>query len=311
MLKNEEGSSLLIVLMVMVVFSVLGLALIGSTLNNSKQISNTNGVIKSTNLSEMGVEYVKLEVTKYIENNSIVALANTKTAIQSLIKTNVDISIDTNNPDSLFRIENLILVESNILDKDGIKIGEELEINFDSRGTSNGIKEKIIETSIILTRMGNQDELYDETTDTVKKFALTENVKYTRVYSEKYVHYKQDLSLRPPSSLTYLNNLIVDGTATLEANTEIIVNKDAHFRGNLKVKTNKPGTGNLGNVCVMGTLYYYGNPADIEVDTTFTNCQSVTKNNGIYAKNVVYRDPNSPQGQLKWLLENMELQTTY
>lgn len=310
MLRNERGSSLLIVLMVMTVFTMIGLSLLGSAVSGAKQVSSTNGSIQSTNLAEMGVNYVELEVSQVIKNKPTAALSQTVTDIQTILKSDTAIVVDSNNPNANFTIKNLTVLGSKILDNSGAQTGEEVKVSFTSEGLSNGKKQKAIQTTIVLTRYGGNNQLYDPAKDLVKIFTDTQNVKLRMTYAEKFVHYKMNLELNPTSSLTYLNNLIVDGSTTLAANTNIIVKKNAHFKGKLDIKTNNTGNGNLGNVCVEGTLYYYGQPTDIDVETNFTSCSAVAKKNGIFAKKVVYRDPSAPT-QLKWDIANIDIQTAY
>lgn len=306
-IANERGSSLVLVLLIMLVFTVMGLGLLGTTLTSAKQVNHTNGSIQSTNLSEMGIDHVKSTVVQTIAPQPSATLEQTLASIRTALHDDTVIVDDANH--ASFTISDLAVKGTRLVDKSGKVTGERLNVTFTSTGVAGGTTPKSIATTLELTRAGTTEQLYTKT-DNVRVFAVTESAKYTRTFVEKFVHYQENLELYAPSALTFNHNLIVEGTTTLEANSDILVKGDAHFKGKLDVKTNKPGNGNLGNVCVEGTLYYYGNPSDNAVNTNFATCDSVSKQNGVFAKKVVYLAAKSAM-HLRWDTDLMDIQTVY
>ncbi|MEH7239004.1 hypothetical protein [Bacillus sp. JJ1562] len=65
-LKNEQGMSLVVVLLILTVISVLGLAVMGASINNMKQISKTESNIKTTDIAEMGVVYYETQLKSFL-----------------------------------------------------------------------------------------------------------------------------------------------------------------------------------------------------------------------------------------------------
>ncbi|WP_462412393.1 hypothetical protein [Neobacillus sp. Marseille-QA0830] len=55
-IKSEKGMTLVLVLLTIVVFSVIGLAVVGSSINNMKQVKKSETVIQTTDIAEMGVQ---------------------------------------------------------------------------------------------------------------------------------------------------------------------------------------------------------------------------------------------------------------
>ncbi|MGG3924855.1 hypothetical protein ABET51_02465 [Metabacillus fastidiosus] len=66
-IKNENGISLVIVLLITVVFAVLGLAIIGLSLSNIKQINVSETKLQSVELAEMGITYYETALQNIID----------------------------------------------------------------------------------------------------------------------------------------------------------------------------------------------------------------------------------------------------
>lgn len=58
-LKNQNGIALVTVLLMITVFSILGMAVISLSISNTKQIAKTEGEMQAVDLAEMGVVYYK------------------------------------------------------------------------------------------------------------------------------------------------------------------------------------------------------------------------------------------------------------
>ncbi|MGG3888693.1 pilus assembly PilX N-terminal domain-containing protein [Metabacillus fastidiosus] len=66
-IKNENGISLVIVLLITVVFAVLGLAIIGLSLSNMKQINVSETKLQSVELAEMGITYYETALQNIVD----------------------------------------------------------------------------------------------------------------------------------------------------------------------------------------------------------------------------------------------------
>lgn len=83
-LKNEHGIALVIVLLMITVFSIIGMAIISLSISNTKQVQTTKQEMQAVDLAEMGVIYYK---NAFIQNASAElqsAITNSITEIQSL-----------------------------------------------------------------------------------------------------------------------------------------------------------------------------------------------------------------------------------
>lgn len=67
---NERGSSLVTVLMVVLIFSVLGLALMGNVVNENKRVMATESDVQARYLAENGLAYFETSFNSYIKSNS-------------------------------------------------------------------------------------------------------------------------------------------------------------------------------------------------------------------------------------------------
>ncbi|MDR7237413.1 hypothetical protein [Neobacillus drentensis] len=56
-LRDERGMTLVIVLLVLLVFSVIGLAIVGASVNNIKQVKTTEENVQTVDIAEMGVQH--------------------------------------------------------------------------------------------------------------------------------------------------------------------------------------------------------------------------------------------------------------
>lgn len=68
---NERGSTLVLVLIVILVFSVLGVALIGNSVNERKRIDTTEVDGQARVLAHTGIDYFESQAEQYLENTPI------------------------------------------------------------------------------------------------------------------------------------------------------------------------------------------------------------------------------------------------
>ncbi|MCD8502718.1 MAG: hypothetical protein LRY71_14935 [Bacillaceae bacterium] len=57
--KNNRGSTLLLVLLMVLIFTVLGMALISSTLSGTKRTIYRESDVRATAMAEMGIDYIE------------------------------------------------------------------------------------------------------------------------------------------------------------------------------------------------------------------------------------------------------------
>lgn len=71
---NERGATLEIVLLVILIFSILGIALMGSVVNENKQVNVTESDVQARYLAENGLIYFEQDFNNYIKNTDAVSL---------------------------------------------------------------------------------------------------------------------------------------------------------------------------------------------------------------------------------------------
>ncbi|GGE75818.1 hypothetical protein [Priestia taiwanensis] len=80
MTKNEQGSTLLIVLLASTLIVTFGLVLLGNTISTAKQTTKTEETIRATHLAEMGVVHLK----KVLETSSGMDKKNLEAELKAL-----------------------------------------------------------------------------------------------------------------------------------------------------------------------------------------------------------------------------------
>ncbi len=70
--NNERGSALLLVLLLLLVFSILGVGLLSMNISAAKQLNKKEEQVQARHLAEMGVLHYKAEVKKMIENHNVI-----------------------------------------------------------------------------------------------------------------------------------------------------------------------------------------------------------------------------------------------
>ncbi|KEZ49237.1 pilus assembly PilX N-terminal domain-containing protein [Metabacillus indicus] len=68
-LKNERGMTLVAVLLIMTMFTILGLAVMAASINNMKQVSKSEFDVKQTDIAEMGVVYYKTQLKEFLSQH--------------------------------------------------------------------------------------------------------------------------------------------------------------------------------------------------------------------------------------------------
>jgi hypothetical protein len=160
---NQKGITLVVVLLMITVFSILGMSVIGYTISNTKQIDKSESVMQSTDVAEMGVIHYKNAfiqnankvLSELIDINGI----NTNRYLTKEAKEQAlyDFLKDENNQEKfkvIFNSEtpqthNLIYsFENQIADFDHEK--NEIKVTFDTKGQYKQKKQETITTTIVL-----------------------------------------------------------------------------------------------------------------------------------------------------------------
>lgn len=66
--NSEKGMTLLVVLLTITVFMVIGLAVIGASINNMKQVTKVGSDIETTDIAEMGVQYYQSLIINFLND---------------------------------------------------------------------------------------------------------------------------------------------------------------------------------------------------------------------------------------------------
>ncbi len=94
--KNEKGMALVTVLLMITVFSILGMAVISLSISNTKQVTKTEGEMQAVDLAEMGVIYYKNAFIPNANNKLGIAIEAAKQTInkvnEAIIASNAQIS---------------------------------------------------------------------------------------------------------------------------------------------------------------------------------------------------------------------------
>ena len=131
-LQNEKGYALLLVMLMVVLFTIMGMGLLAMNMNAAKQFNTKEEQVQARHQAEMGVLHYKAEIEKnfnpVIEDKSLFcnSLENIK---QQVIGEHYSIS------SSECEIEN-----------------EKITFSFTSKGTAGASKEKIVEASIFFEK---------------------------------------------------------------------------------------------------------------------------------------------------------------
>ncbi|MEH7276292.1 type II secretion system protein [Neobacillus vireti] len=195
--KNERGMTLIIVLLTITVFSVLGLAVMGASVNNVKQVKKAETDIQTVDAAEMGVQYYntllkdffheqialkKNEVKTLIENDYANKIPLTDEKIEEYEKKlgeklieafdssilfpnvgsalNKDIDVPTK---TYFKIKNVTDLPScptcNTIAKEDV---EQIELTYESYGYTNQQPEKKLTGKFIFTFSINKEEIREK-----------------------------------------------------------------------------------------------------------------------------------------------------
>ncbi|MBT2681648.1 pilus assembly PilX N-terminal domain-containing protein [Bacillus sp. ISL-35] len=322
MSKNEQGSVLLVVLLMMTVFSIIGITLVGMAANNSKQIAHTGSEIKATNLAEMGVTHMKKQVTGILSRNSKKSLDYTVATLNNELPFNKSFNLKLSQSYPMYRIENIIVSP--------VKSGEQekISIAFTSIGIAEDHQESRISGKMIVSRGFLTGDFPQPTTE--MKPSDEESIKSNHEFASSKL-FLNNFSVRSNTDLSFKKDAYFQNGLETESNTHLEIGRDLYLKeessiknnsdvwvkGNahiksLSVKQNNPERGNQGLICIEGTLYLYGDEENISVKTPIPSCAQIIDSNhesGIYAMEVV--NVSETPEPYAWDVKDLLLEASY
>lgn len=321
MSKNEQGSVLLIVLLMMTVFSIIGITVMGMEANNAKQIAYTGSGIKATNLAEMGVAHMKRSTAAILAENKEASLSDTAKLLQTALPSGIAFPINKDSSYPLYKMEDVEILATNKEEQEVIKIV------FTSIGIAEDYQERRINAELKIARgegngefpepdkgmeVSEEDEITSNgpfLTPILYDSHLTISSNHNPVF-EKDIYFKNGLTARANTEVTFESSLYLKGESFIESNSNIVVYGDAYIE-NMDVKQNPSGKGNQGLLCVEGAVRLYG---DIESTVTITSqsCETITSAkhySGIYAKEVI--KPSEESDTEEWEVNALKLEALY
>jgi hypothetical protein len=322
MSKNEQGSVLLVVLLMMTIFSIIGIALVGMAANNSKQIAHTGSEIKATNLAEMGVTHMKKQVAGILTRNSKKSLDYTVETLNNELPLNNSFNIKLGQSYPMYRIENIKVSPLTSEEQ------EKISISFTSIGIAEDHQESRISGKMIVSREFLTGDFPQPTTE--MKPSDEESIKFNHeflsstlfpnnftVRSNSTITFKKDayfqngLDTESKTHLEIGRDLYLKEESSIKNNSDVWVKGNAHIES-LSVKQNNPGRGNQGLICIEGTLYLYGDEENISVEPPIPSCAKIIDakhESGIFAMEVV-KVSETPE-PYAWDVKDLLIEASY
>ncbi|MGP1909375.1 type II secretion system protein [Metabacillus sp. JX24] len=140
-LKNERGMTLVAVLLIMTMFSILGLAVMAASINNMKQVSKSEFDVKQTDIAEMGVVYYETQLKEFLSQhlldsaaqntlmNSLFPAAATKDQLIQSFKTQFPTKLN-----SLYKADPSLYSADGVLPEITVDSKNAFRIKIDSSG---------------------------------------------------------------------------------------------------------------------------------------------------------------------------------
>lgn len=256
--NNEQGSTLIVTLLTIVVILIFSGVLINTTLNSAAQINKTEQDIQATHLAEMGVTYfheaLTEEINKIKKKDVPLTLQNVEEAVRDIALTRVikedytSFIIEVENPmynenkDKIvvpYKSKGILLkperVERILSDSktvsgaivipgkgDGGDSGENNDSPFSSRADFN----KLFELEVPPVEIPDDSELFN------KRQEVTGSDTYNNSVS-----YKSDLTLNSQASLTVRDNFYIKQVLELVSPSSLSIGGDAEFSGKTDIRS--------------------------------------------------------------------------
>lgn len=304
MLNSEKGGALPLVLLILVVFTVLGLTMISMNLSSAKQLNKKEENTQARHLAEMGVVHYRTlidqKVLSYNSNptNYLVYVNGKLDSKQSFIKYR-------NGLESILNVDlreiNTELGKYKIVDNKVQSFENKIELAFTSIGYVNSGLAKEINATLTISPITNEsnsdinsetellpqkplppenmtsvftlDDIKNLNSVSVKQASTTKNPFTTSAF----VNIENNINLPKKSIWTFNNHLLINGSLSMETSgnnfSTFSVNQDLFISGDLNtVNHNLIQVG--GNLSIKGNakfgtkteLYVNGNAEFKKID---------------------------------------------
>ncbi|XKE96010.1 hypothetical protein LG326_06865 [Metaplanococcus flavidus] len=246
--KNEKGYALLMVLMLILLFTVLGMGLMATNMNSATQFNTKEEQVKARHQAEMGVLHYKAQLISIVEENKNKAEVPCAKFIN-------DISVlsDDNNSEYSIREQDIDCE----LSDDVIKLSIESTGKYINK--ENKIKAKFNINNISRTNI-EEGEIpvpsdYNDETKVVEGGLTVENGYYSP--SEDSLYVKGDFKVQHGNS-NGGNDILINRNLFIDQNMSVHNHACIVTRGNLVVKGNITSTNKV-YIFVYGDAYFKSN----------------------------------------------------
>ncbi|WP_084246405.1 hypothetical protein [Planomicrobium okeanokoites] len=257
--KNENGYALLMVLMLILLFTVLGMGLMAMNMNSATQFNTKEEQVKSRHLAEMGVLHYKTEVESIVKNPSIknsLSCSDFPEVLNEIIESNVSEYTVRLQTDSVCDATDKQMIIKIISEGKAVDESKAKEIEATILISNRSQNENDGETGDDSTALGNvpQKPPYPEE-DWVRKSAVTDlddinSANPSKVIygitnqnpfiADGFVEVLGAVDVNKKSDWTFKNDLLVAGsfaTSTAGKNVSTInIDEDFYIGGALHIK---------------------------------------------------------------------------
>ncbi|MGO4888586.1 hypothetical protein ACJ2A9_12555 [Anaerobacillus sp. MEB173] len=261
---NNQGSALLIVLLITLVFTVLGMSLISMNINNTKQVFYREVDLQATNLAEMGVDlyinsieasindsleplddYIdqlyddpEIEYSEELEINELIRLIEQEMDTKILSQ---EIIVYEDQEKYAFRVQSPFTSTKNYsIDNDG---NDKIRISFISTGYVENEMEKSLLANFTISK--------ESITSPSDGNGSNENIVNNCTSGETPNKININNNCTTTGSVTYSKNVNIRGSHSLK------VNGEARFNNGLELR------GNPAKLCVKGNLFVTGGQVNV------------------------------------------------
>lgn len=261
LLNNERGGALLMVLLIVLVFSILGMSLLAMNISAAKQFNKKEETVQARHQAEMGVLHYKAEIEKHV------AAANGENLDNLLADIGGIKEIKEGNYN----------VKWSSYEYDDKK--EVLKINIISKGKSkSSLTEKEIEAKIVIENPGVKggEHVPPQGNDVETKkdnFIIPKGGYYP---NKENLHLKGNLDAvngNKDTNMTIINDLYIEGNIEINNHSCMVVGGDLTVLGSLP----KNMSGKV-YIVVNGNAYFNDGPGKINNAGIFVR-GDVTGNN--------------------------------
>lgn len=105
-LQSQKGNALILVLIIMSIFSILFLSLMGQSLNNSKQLNQTEEDFQAVSLAEMGVIYYKTAISTAMD--ALLKDGDEVSEIYQMVKNKIELEFGEITNDNIEQIQSIV-----------------------------------------------------------------------------------------------------------------------------------------------------------------------------------------------------------